>query len=188
MRSGTWVSAVLGMVALGGCSSLSSPDPASPHYSFPPGWSVQLNRVLPIDPGAATVRLQYGRIVPRNGVQEQDPFCIMEVNTLSNQVQWLQPGRFEVVGVTRSVSSITAAAPSPLIKARFAFDDGSPSFLYFITEFRLRAADQPDVRSLRCAWNQMAPGNRGMMRHLTLDEMRGALGGWISLMPPKESL
>jgi len=33
---------------------------------------------LPIDPGAATVRLQYGRIVPRNGVQEYDPFCIME--------------------------------------------------------------------------------------------------------------
>jgi hypothetical protein len=75
-----------------------------------------------------------------------------------------------------------------LIKARFAFDDGSPSFLYFITEFRLRAADQPDVRSLRCAWDQMAPGNRGLMRHLTLEEMRGALGGWVSLIPPVERL
>jgi len=176
------------VLLLGGCAGLQSSDPASPYYGFPPGWSVQLNRVLPIDPGAATVRLQYGRIVPRNGVQEQDPFCIMEVNMLSNQVQLLQPGRFEVIQVTRNVSSITAAATSPLIKARFAFDDGSPSFLYFITEFRLRDADQPDVRSLRCAWNQMAPGNQGLMRHLTLDEMRSALGGWINLIPPGEHL
>ena len=100
----------VGIVALGGCGSLASPDPDSPYYAYSPSWRVQLNRELPIDPGAATVRLQYGRIVPRNGVQEYDPFCIMEVNALSNQVQLLQPGRFEVVQVTRSVSDITAAA------------------------------------------------------------------------------
>jgi len=134
------------------------------------------------------VRLQYGRIVPRNGVQEPDPFCIMEVNTLNNQVQLLQPGRFEVVQVTRSVSSITAAAPSPLIKARFAFDDGSPSFLYFITEFRLRDAAQPQLRDMTCMWNQMAPGNVSLMRHLTLDEIRGALGDWMTLIPPRGGL
>ncbi len=188
MRSGIGVSAVLGMVAIGGCSSLGSPDPASPYYGFSPGWSVQLNRVLPINPGSATVRLQYGQIVPRNGVQEQDPFCIMEVNTLSDQVQMLQPGRLDVTQVTRSISSITAAVPSPLRKARFVYDDGQPSFLYYITEFRLHDPARPDVRSLRCVWDQMAPGNRGLMRHLTLDEMRGALGGWIRLIPPAERL
>ncbi|MBS1147884.1 MAG: hypothetical protein H6R08_2060, partial [Proteobacteria bacterium] len=47
---------------------------------------------------------------------------------------------------------------------------------------------RPDVRSLRCAWDQMAPGNRALMRHLTLDEMRGALGGWITLISPAERL
>ena len=188
MPSGTWVIAVFGMLAIGGCSSLASPDPASPYYGFLPGWSVQLNQALPINPGAATVRMQYGQIVPRNGVQEQDPFCIMEVNTLSNQVQMLQPGRFDVTRVTRSISTITAAAPSPLLKARHVYDDGPPSFLYYITEFRLHDPARPDVRSLRCAWDQMAPGNRGLMRHLTLEEMRGALGGWISLIPPVERL
>ena len=188
MRSGIGVGAVFGMVAIGGCGSLGSPDPASPYYAFPPGVSVQLNQVLPINPGAATVRLQYGQIVPRNGVQEQDPFCIMEVNTLSDQVQMLQPGRFKVTQVTRSISTITAAASSPLHKVRHVYDDGPPSFLYYITTFRLHDPARPDVRSLRCAWDQMAPGNRGLMRHLTLDEMRGALGGWISLIPPAERL
>ncbi|MDP1924650.1 MAG: hypothetical protein Q8K57_07700 [Thiobacillus sp.] len=185
-------SIVLGLVVLlGGCAGLQSPDPASPYYAYSPGWAVQLNQVLPIDPGAATVRLQYGRIVPRNGVQEYDPFCIMEVNTVSRQVQLLQLGRFEVVQVARSVSEITAAA-SPLIrpglmKTGLGGND-TPSFLYYVTTFRLRDAAQPDVRSLRCAWDQMAPGNRSLMRHLTLDEIRSALGDWMTLIPPKESL
>ncbi|MDP1927260.1 MAG: hypothetical protein Q8K62_01980 [Thiobacillus sp.] len=185
-------SIMLGLVLLlGGCAGLQSLDPDSPYYTYSPGWVVQLNRVLPIDPGAATVRLQYGRIVPRNGVQEQDPFCIMEVNTLSRQVQLLQPGRFEVVHVTRSVSELSAAA-SPLIlpglmKTGLGGND-TPSFLYYVTTFRLRDAAQPDVRSLTCAWDQMAPGNRSLMRHLTLDEIHSALGDWMHLIPPKESL
>ena len=33
----------------------------------------------------------------------------------------------------------------------------------------------------------MAPGNRALMRHLTLDEIRSALGDWMILIPPKES-
>jgi hypothetical protein len=193
MRNGGMKALTLvGILGLGGCGSLTSPNPESPYYAYVPGWAVQLNRVLPIDPGAATVRLQYGRIVPRNGVQEQDPFCIMEVNTLSNQVQLLQPGRFEVVQVTRSVSDITAAAsnliPPGYLKAGFGGGGDDPTFLYFITTFGLRDATQPTIRSLRCAWNQMAPGNRALMRHLTLDEMRQALGNWITLVPPKESL
>jgi hypothetical protein len=179
---------LVGVLLLGGCANLSSPNPDSPYYAYPPGWAAQLNRELPINPGSATVRLQYGRIVPRNGVQEQDPFCILEVNMVSSQVQMVQPGRFEIVQVSRNVSEITAAA-SPRMNSGFiktamggGYDD--PSFLYFITLFRLRDAAQPDVRSLRCAWNQMAPGNRALMRHLTLDEMRQALGDWITLMPP----
>jgi hypothetical protein len=34
----------------------------------------------------------------------------------------------------------------------------------------------------------MAPGNRALMRHLTLDEIRSALGDWITLVPPAERL
>ena len=169
---------------LGGCTGLQSADPASPHYAYSAGWTVQLNRPLTIPPGAATVRLQYGRIVPRNSVQEHDPFCVVELDTVRDEPQILQPGRFEVWRVTRSVNPITAAVKSPLIKVAFMDDDGDPSFLYFITEFRLRDPAQPDLRGMRCAWNQMAPGNRVLMRHLTLDEMRGALGDWITLMPP----
>ena len=84
---------------------------------------------------------------------------------------------------------IYAEAESPLMKARYVDDDdGDPTFLYYKTEFRLRDAAQPNLRGMTCAWNQMAPGNRPLMRHLTLDEIRGALGDWMSLIPPKATL
>jgi len=182
----------VGILVQGGCTAIDSPNPASPYYAYPPGWVMRLNQTLQIPPGSATVRLQFGRIVPSNGVQDAYPFCIVEVNTVSAQAQMLQPGRFEVTQVTRSVSDITAAA-SPWVnpdymKVSSGGDGGSPSFLYFITTFRLRDADQPDIRSMRCAWNQMAPGNQSLMRHLTLDEIRQALGDWITLIPPRETL
>jgi len=172
------------LLLLGGCAGLGSPDPASPHYVYSSGWTAQLNRPLTIEPGAATVRLQYGRVVPRNSVQEHDPFCVVELNTVSAQPQTLQPGRFDVLRVTRSVSHI-AAAPSLFVGVSFGGNGSAPSFLYYMTEFRLRDAAQPDLRGMTCVWDQMAPGNRPLMRHLTLAEIQSALGDWMQLIPPK---
>lgn len=179
---------LLGIFLLGGCAGLQSSDPASPHYAYTTGWVVQLDRPLTIPADAATVRLQYGRVVPRNSVQEHDPFCVVELETVRGEPQTLQPGRFEVWQVTRSISPVSAAAPSFLLKANHVFDDGAPTFLYYITEFRLRDPAQPNLRGMRCAWNQMAPGNRGLMRHLTLGEIGIALGDWMQLIPPKALL
>lgn len=179
---------VTGLVLLlGGCASLESPDPASPYYAYSSGWVVRLNQPLTIPRDAATVRLQYGGIVPRNGVQEHDAYCVVELNTVRAEPQTLQPGRFEVWRVTRSVETLAVSAP-PFIKAAFVYDDMSPSRLYCKTEFHLRDTAQPNIRSMTCAWGQMAPGNRALMRHLTLGEIRDALGGWITLIPPKEAL
>lgn len=175
------------VLLLGGCASLGSPDPASPYYAYTSGWVARLERPLTIPRDAATVRLQYGAIVPRNSVQEHDPYCVVELNTVRAEPQVLQPGRFEVWRVTRSVETLAATAPH-FIKAGYVLDDTGPSFLYYKTEFHMRDPAQPDLRSMTCAWDQMAPGNRAMMRHLTLDEIRSALGDWITLMLPRERL
>jgi hypothetical protein len=176
---------LVGMLALGGCTTLESPNPDSPYYDYPPGWVVQLNRPLPIEPGTATTRLQFGQIVPRNSVQDAYPFCIVEVNKVSGaRAQMLQPQRFEVLEVTRSVSEISASATPYPYAGFIKVGRDSPSFLYFITMFHLRPMQQSDIRNMRCAWNQMAPGNRALMRDLTLDEIRQALGDWITLIPP----
>ncbi len=168
---------------LGGCSGLQSADPASPYYAYSTGWSLQLHRPLTIPADAATVRLQYGRVVPRNSVQEQDPFCVVELDTVRDVPQTLAPGRFAVRQVTRSVSTIMAARPAGFVRTGLG-DEGEPTFLYYITAFRLHDPSQPDLRGMTCAWNQMAPGNRALMRHLTLGEIRSALGDWMTPIPP----
>lgn len=169
-----WMGAAL-LAALGGCAGLSDHDGGT-------RWTVELSRPLTIPADAATVRLQYGEVVPANSVQEHDPFCVIELETVRPHPQTLQAGRFEVLRVTRSVNPV-AAAGAP--QAVALFFDGSPTFLYYITEFRLRDPAQPTLRGMRCAWNQMAPGNRSLMRHLTLDEIHAALGGWMRLTPTR---
>lgn len=179
---------LIGLVLLlGGCRSLESPNPASPYFAYQTGWVVRLDQPLTIPADAATVRLQYGEIVPRNSVQEHDAYCVVELNTVSPDPQILKPGQFKVWRVTRSVETL-AATPSPFVKARYVLDDSGPSFLYYKTEFHLRDPAQPNLRSMTCAWDQMAPSNRTFMRHLTLSEIRRALGNWITLIPPREYL
>lgn len=177
MRLIVWILA--SVPGLAGCGGVPSAHTAPPHDAQSSAWALQLHQPLTIPADAATVRLQYGRIVPRNGVQEHDPFCVVELDTVRDSPQTLMPGRFAIVRMTRSVSSL-AAAPSPLRRVSLG-DEGEPSFLYFVTEFQLRDPAQPRLRSMQCAWNQMAPGNRALMRHLSPDEMQSALGDWITI-------
>ncbi len=179
-----WMGAGVLAVFLGGCASSAVHDPSSPYYGYGSRWTAQLFRPLAIPAGAATVRLQYGEVVPANSVQEHDPFCVIELDSVGTETQTLRTGRFEVLRVTRSVSPIAAAAASDVLA--WGFDDGA-SFLYYITEFGLRDPDQPELRGMRCAWNQLAPGNRSLMRHLTLEEIHSALGRWMRLTPAKEA-
>lgn len=177
--------AISATALLAGCASFESTDPASPDYAYTTGWTAELHRPLTIPPDAATVRLQYGRIVPRNSVQEHDPYCVVELDTVRDSPQILRPGRFDVWRVTRRVETI-ANAESPYRRVGLFMHDRGPSFLYYKTEFRLRIASQPELRGMTCAWDQMAPGHRAFMRHLTLDEIRSALGSWMTLNPPGE--
>ncbi len=147
---------------------------------------VVLNETLTIPANAATVRLQYGRVVPFNGVQEQDPFCIFEINTVAEGEQTVRPGGFAITRAYRSIETFAGLPVFPFIptmKVGFSLDgDGSPSHIYYKTVFQLAAPDQP-VRALSCMSNQMAPGI-GIMRHLSPAEIRQALGKLITLETP----
>ncbi|MFA5081411.1 MAG: hypothetical protein WC474_02555 [Hydrogenophilaceae bacterium] len=161
---------------LGACADQPGRDPNSPYYAYPAGLTVGLERALVIPPGEATVRLQYGHPVARNGVQEYDPYCILELGTVAAAAQTVPPASFRI---TRSQRRVEAFSGMPVMPGpSFGGDDGGPSQMYFITEFRLHSDAQPDVRSLTCQHDQGAAGV-GIPRHLTLAEMRQALGGYF---------
>ena len=152
--------------------------------------TLQLHENLPIEADSASVRLQYGRIVARNAVQEQDPFCVFEVEQVSAHMQNIAPDRFRIANVIRSIESFAGmpvfpqAWPGTLNRRVSLGGDDSPTHIYYKTTFRLASATQ-HVRSLSCMSNQNAPGNAALMRHLTPAEIRAALGGWFSLIPPQ---
>lgn len=155
---------------------------AATSQEVPAGLGLELLQRLEIPADSATLRLQYGRPVARNGVQEQDAFCVFELDTVAAHVQPVEPERFQVTRVSRSVETF-AGMPVGVVTAAFWMDDEQPSQIYYKTTFKLRSQHQPTVRSLTCMSNQMMPGTYLNMRHLTLAEMRAALGGYFHLDP-----
>lgn len=138
---------------------------------------------LTIPPESATVRLQYGRPVTRNAVQERDPFCVFEIDTVSDSPQSVHPDTFRVTRISHSISSIAdafALAQPALMKVSLNNDD-RPTHIYYKTLFHLHSARQPGVRLLTCMSNQNQPGIAPFMRHLTAAEIREALGAGFRL-------
>lgn len=156
--------------------------------NLPPGQaSLKLHQPLVIPADSASVRLQYGRVVAFNAVQEQDPFCIFVINTVSEREQTVQPGTFAVTSITRTVEPVATLPVYPEYQVmRASMGNGSgggrPSLLYYKTLFRLHDATQP-VRALNCMSNQMASGSP-FLRHLTPAEIRQALGPLFTLELP----
>lgn len=174
---------LLAALLLSACQTTSGLDRNSPYFQYPANMRLALLHALEVPPASATVRLQFGRVVPRNGVEETEPYCILELDTVRDAPQRVAPENFFVTGVQRRVASIAALPAAPGLRKVSTDRDGGPSHLYYITEFRLRAIAQPQVRSLTCMSNQMAPGI-AIMRHLTLKEIRQALGDYFSLDLP----
>lgn len=150
------------------------------------GW-LQLHEPLTIEPGSATARLQYGRVVASNAVQEHDPFCVFETDSVRSVAQTVAPGRFGVISVSHSVSSIAGMQSAPFgafTARRVRNDDDMPTHLYYKTRFRLSNPDpqaSPQVLGLTCMSNQNMPGTAVFMRHLTPAEIRDALGKLFTL-------
>lgn len=169
------------VVLLGSCDTPRGYGPETPYYRFPEGGRLVLNRPLEIPANWATVRLQFGRVVAFGSVQEQEPHCIFEVNTVSPQTQHVEADSFAIVRVERSVSEL-AAASGLFMKAAFT-DSHRPSQMFYKTVFTLRSERQPDVLRMTCQSDQYAAGI-GIPRHLTVAEIRQALGDLATLQLP----
>lgn len=170
------ISGLAFFMLLGGCAE--APD----LRTAPVLGHLVLKETLVIPPEAASVRLQYGRTVPFNGVQHHDPFCVFEIDTVSPDPQTVHAGSFAIVRISHSVDPF-AAASAPRIVRVSKDDGGGPAHLYYKTHFRLRH-DTQAVRALTCMSDQLAPGVFPFMRHLTPAEIRQALGGLFTLEYP----
>lgn len=163
-------------VLLSGCAT--APGPAG----IGAQGRLVLKETLTIPPNAASVRLQYGRIVPTNAVQEQDPFCVFEIDTVSAGEQTVRPASFNITRVFQSIETIAGLPAYRTVRVALGDDSGGLSHLYYKTTYVLSDPGQ-GARSLVCMSNQYMPGIP-IMRHLTQAEIRQALGGLFMLEFP----
>jgi hypothetical protein len=166
---------------LWGCDTPRNYGPESPYYSFSLESRLVLNQELAIPANWATVRLQAGRVVAFGHVQEQEPHCIVEVDSVREEPQRILPDTFMIIGVQRSISEL-ASAPGFFVRTAFA-NDNRPTQMFFKTTFILRSDKQPGVMRMVCQSDQYAAGI-GIPRHLTVSEIRKALGNILTLELP----
>lgn len=168
-------------VLLGGCDTPRSYGPESPYYRFPEGSRLVLNRALEIPANWASVRIHNGKVVAFGHVQEQLPHCIFEVSAVRAEPQRVEPDTFAIVKVVRSISTL-AAQRGFFIYAGFS-DMGRPPQMFYKTIFTLRSERQPEVLQMTCQSDQYA-GGISIPRHLTVPEIRWALGDLFTLELP----
>jgi hypothetical protein len=171
-------------VLLWSCDTPRSYGPETPYYRFPADSRLVLNRTLEIPAGWATVRLQYGKVVPFGHVSEQAPHCILEIDTVRPEPQRVEPDTFAIVKVTRSESTLAAASSGFFFFIGSVWADADrPVQMFYKTVFTLRSEKQPGVRWLTCQSDQYAAGI-SMPEHLTVPEIRQALGDMFTLELP----
>jgi hypothetical protein len=172
------------LFVLAGCGTTGQYGVDSPYYHYPDGVRLTLNQPLEITPDSATVRLQYGQVVARNGVHEQDPYCIFELSTVAEGPQRVKSDEFSVTRVRRSTSTIARSEilQTGLIRVSMGSDSSGPTNYYYKTEFFLHSDSQPNVLLMTCQSNQ---NYTPLKRYLTVAEIRQALGTIFTLSLPR---
>jgi hypothetical protein len=170
------------IVLLGACQSYSTPSEDSPYYAVPVGSRIVLNRPLIIPPDHASVYIQRGQIVPFSQFDDYAPHCRFELSTVSPTAQTVEPDAFVVYKVGQEIIVGRALTRPGLLLAQSGGDrgDGHDAKLYSRILY-LRSTKQPDVLRVACGeWHDYS-----FSRHLTIQEIRAALGNLFTLELPR---
>jgi hypothetical protein len=165
------------MVAMSGCAV--APNEKYSGYAPPAGTRLILKQDLTIPPGQAGVVLQYGGVVSESHRNFYHPSCRLEVNDVRDTPQTVKPDEFVARRVERDAPSASISRPV-LVADGAGVSGGGPAFFVFRTLFYLESARQPQVRALVCQqWS-----DPGLGQHLTIEEIRAALGSIMELQLP----
>lgn len=165
------------------CSHLVVTDPNALYYVPPPGSRVVVKQRLQVPPDRTRVFLQYGKLISQSALNEYTVNCNFEVNTLTDQVRYIEPGDYSVVKSERRTDSIVSSGAIRLatlaLSAMIDRRDGPP--LEF-EEIRLSLVSEvtPDIRELACRGVITEPSE---VLPPTLAEMQQALGRYAEIVP-----
>jgi hypothetical protein len=144
------------------------------------GSILSLNQQLSIDPHSARVYLQHGQRVSVNSVSRVYPNCWFEVNDVIDKPQFVEPGRYRLVGLNhyRRPFGLGSVNERLLVAGLYMgglFDRSIE--IEFITAMKLNAEEGgSEIRNFMCKVTADSMG-----RYLTLGEIREALGEVVTI-------
>lgn len=153
----------------------------SPFYLVPAGSTLTLTRNLTVPADQVAVFLQGGEVVASGGINQYYPHCKFELWRRLDTAQPVQADSFEITKVTQEIGHSVALDGLQLAGVSLgihvsAKGDG-PSLQTWSTRMTLRSARQPEVFRLSCGQAALPPEGR----HVSINEMRKALGGVFTL-------
>jgi hypothetical protein len=171
----------IGLLALAGCAIPVAPDENSPYYLVPVGSTLKLNQPVDIHAHRARAYIQGGRVLSFPEVKLYYPHCTLEIRTLKDTVQTVQPGTFTIRKVVQNLNDGVSSGQRQLAHGGIRLvsgSDGGLPILMYATHLYLYSGEQPDVLRLTC--QQMNETNSRAV-HVTIREMRTTLGSLINL-------
>ena len=175
-----YTAALLFAVALYGCGPIVIRDASTGAQVPIQRGSFELYKAVEIPSGRTRIYFQGGRQV--RGVNEFQPHCQLEVNTLLEQTRRLEADVFAVTGAATRSDQVVMGQPAVQVAVMGGFGlwGAGESRRMYVYVFRLHSDRQPDVRSLSCGGAFDTP----MLAELpTLQEIQEALGEFGALRP-----
>ncbi len=167
------------------CTPLSVYDQQAKRHRPFQGGTLVLHQDMVFPAGRTRIYLQAGS--PGPGVNEFQPHCQLEINTLAPVPQRVVADHFTITGIsTRSdrmvearALQLAATAGLSAVGAFFANGDSGESRQMEAYLFHLHSDSQPDVRLLLCGGAFDDPGRA---RRPSVQEMMAALGKVATLI------
>jgi len=143
--------------------------------------SIEILQAMEVEANSARAFLQNGALIHKAKLNLYEVNCEVEVNTVSESRQTIEPGVFNVVTISEQESPIVLfTKPLQIASLDYAWlYDSTPIDTKRYYLFRLEAQDkdsQSDVRSVICRGAQSEPYNARLPR---LGEMQVAVGSYI---------
>lgn len=163
-----------------GCQTLQ--DVESAYYQIPVGSRLVLHKEIPIPPEAARIKIQGGEVRHYGLVDEYEPFCELEVEEVRSVAQRVHPDEFVITKVDHRTYDVGLSRDRVAsLGMRIGFGGDGPLQTFYATILQLRSEAQPNVLKLTCQNDQRAFPGILYARHLTVAEIREALGTLFSL-------
>lgn len=164
MRRASCITILVGVAILGGCASPEGQQAPAP-------LDLVLDRPLTVRADQAHLKLQDGR--PVGGVNRYEPWCELEINTVSEQAQTVRAGRHRVTRVVQAFVKDHRTRISPLITG-FSCSD----LVFKETTLHANGGESPRVLYLRC-WAPYTGCDLGP--HLSLERIGEITGPAIRI-------